>query len=101
MVLLEGGLLKNRGAPLNSIWELGANPVPLTVSVNVVESAATVAGLSEPIAGTGKLTYCWQEPRSSITPINVRVVSFERRLNDLFFPRCVPTHDSNSNPREY
>lgn len=101
-MLLPAGLVKNRGAPLNSIWELGANPEPFTVNVNVVESAAMFAGLREAIAGTGKLTYSWHEPKSSIIPISATVESFEPRLNVIFFPPGVCSDVTrNSNPKEY
>lgn len=61
-----------RGLPLNSICELGANPVPITASVNVVAPAATLAGFSVLITGRGKLITPPQEvssPMPSNTPV--------------------------------
>lgn len=85
MVLLLP-LLKIRGLPLNSISELGANPVPFTVNVNVVESAVTLAGLREVIPGTGRLIYSSQDAKSRIPKSNPAVVSFVLSLKPVFFP---------------
>ena len=77
--------LKVRGIPLNSMSELGANPFPLTVSVNVVEFAGALAGLSDVIDGTGRLMYSWQDARSTIPRSNPPVASFVCSFNPDFF----------------
>lgn len=70
---------------MNSMSELGANPVPLTVSVNVVEFAGTFAGLSDVTDGTGRLMYSWQDARSTIPRSNPPVASFMCSFNPAFF----------------
>lgn len=72
--------------PLNSISELGANPLPFTVNVNIVESATTLAGLTEEISGTGRLIYSSQDAKSRIPAINPAVVSLVFKLKPVFFP---------------
>jgi hypothetical protein len=44
-----------RGKPLNVIVELGANPEPVTVNVNVTEFSGTLEGDRELTTGTGRL----------------------------------------------
>lgn len=95
-------VLKTLGLPLNSISELGANPVPFTVNVNVVESAVTLAGLREEIPGTGKLTYSSQDAKSRIPRSNPAVVSFVLRLKPAFFSWCLLESTlRKNNQREY
>lgn len=101
MVLLLP-LLKILGMPLNSISELGANPVPFTFNVNMVESATALAGLTEEIAGTGRLMYSSQDAKSMIARINPAVVSFVLKLKPVFFPwRLRETPLRKNNQREY
>lgn len=94
-------LLKILGTPLNSIVELGANPVPFTVNVKVVESATTLAGLTEVIPGTGKLIYSSQEAKSRIPAINAAVVSFVLSLNRFLSLPLTRTTLRKNSQREY
>lgn len=84
--MLLAPVLRILGLPLNSICELGANPVPFTVNVKVVESAVALAGLRVEIDGTGKLIYSSQDAESRIPRSNPAVVSFVLRLKPVFFP---------------
>ncbi len=91
-----------RGRPLKFTVELGANPEPFTASVNVVDSAATLAGVSVEIAGTGKLTTPPQEVKSSIPTINAAVESFERKLKPVFLPHAFGRlFEDHGNQKEY
>lgn len=82
-----------RGNPLNSIAELGANPFPITASVNVVEPAATLDGLSVPITGLGRLITPPQEVSSPMATTKPAVKIFSPKLNssDSLLPVCLGT----------
>ncbi|MGB6876639.1 MAG: hypothetical protein WBD87_11450 [Candidatus Acidiferrales bacterium] len=92
-----------RGSPLNKTVELGANPEPFTASVNVVDSAATLAGVSVEISGTGKLITPPQEAKSSIPTINAAAESFERKLKPVFLSQRTfgPLFKDDGNQKEY
>ncbi|HKV27125.1 MAG TPA: hypothetical protein VJN90_02470 [Candidatus Acidoferrales bacterium] len=74
-------LAASRGIPLNEIVELGANPEPITISVNVTEFAGTLAGDSEATLGTGKLITPPQDASKIKAAIKSPVWILTRRFN--------------------
>lgn len=77
--------------------ELGANPEPFTVSVNVADCDATLAGLSVEIPGTGKLITPPQELKSKIPITTAPVPSFERKLNPFLLPQYTQATSKTAN----
>lgn len=76
-----------RGAPLNKIVELGANPEPFTISVNVTEFSGTVAGDKELTAGLGRLITPPQDASKMSAAIKIPLEIFARRVNSCVLSR--------------
>jgi len=76
-----------RGEPLNVIVELGANPEPVTVNVNVTEFSGTLEGDRELTTGTGRLITPPQDASKISPAARIPAESLFLRVNSCVLSR--------------